>query len=316
MRAEIRSGNARRERKLAICAGNISLAPADRAELLTVLAADADPAVAERAAGALLTQPGESFLAALERTDAAPQLLLYCARNLAAKPGVADALAKNPACPAALLAHVAAHLSAAGIQALLENLDRLVSVPALIGALTASPVLTLEQRGFFEELQKGAAALGELAEAVEAAEPDFAKRQTLLQRLSHLTVVERVHLALRGNREERIALIRDPNKIVQRAVLQSPRLTELEVESFAAMTTLPAEILRVIALNRAFIKSYTIARNLVANSKTPLDISLRLLARLTARDLKLLTTNKNIPDTLRTNALKLHRQRSESRQGS
>ncbi len=316
MRAEICSGNARPEKKLALCAGSISLASEERVELLTVLAGDADPSIAERAGGALLTQALESFLTALKRPDAAPQLFAYCAKNLATKPGIADALAKNPACPPSLLAPQAAHLSAAGIQALIENLERLVSAPALIAALAASSSLTLEQRGFFEELQKGAAAPGDLEEAVAAAEPDLSKRQTLLQRLSHMTVVERVRLALKGNREERIVLIRDSNKVVQRAVLQSPRLTDPEVESFAAMTTLPAEILRVIAMNRAFIKNYTIVRNLVANSKTPLDISLRLLPRLTARDLKILTTNKNIPDNLRTSAVKLQRQRSETRQGS
>ncbi len=281
-----------------------------------MLAADPDPAIAERAAGALLTQPEPSFLAALERPDAAWQLFAYCAKNLGQKPGVAGALARNPACPASLLVPLAKDLSTEAIQALLDKLERLVSAPALIAALAVSPTLTPEQRAFFEELHKGALAPAELEEAVAAAQADVSRRQTLLQRLSRMTVVERVTLAIRGSREERIALIRDPNKIVQRAVLQSPRLTEPEVETFATMTTLTTEILRIIAMNRAFIKNYTIARNLVANPKTPLDISLRLLPRLTPRDLKMLTLNKNIPDTLRTTAVKLHRQRSESRQGS
>ena len=81
------------------------------------------------------------------------------------------------------------------------------------------------------------------------------------------------------------------------------------------MSSLTAEVLRVISLNRGFMKNYTIARNLTGNPKTPLEISLHLLPRLTARDLKLLTTNKNIPENLRTMALKLHRQRNEVRQG-
>jgi hypothetical protein len=152
-----------------------------------------------------------------------------------------------------------------------------------------------------------------LADAVAAAEPDRAKRESLFHRLARMRVVERVQLALKGNREERMALIRDPCKVVQRAVLQSPKLSETEVESFAAMASLSEEILRVIAQNRNFAKNYTIVRNLVNNSKTSLDVSLHLLPRLTPLDLKMLTTNRNVSDTLRSMAFKLQRQRTEVR---
>jgi hypothetical protein len=121
---------------------------------------------------------------------------------------------------------------------------------------------------------------------------------------------------VKGGREERMLLIRDPNKIVQRAVLQSPRLTDTEVEGFAAMANLTDEVLRLIAMNRAFMKNYVVVKNLTKNPKTPLDISIRLIQRLTATDLKNLTTNKNIPETLRTTAFKLHRQRSATKQDS
>jgi hypothetical protein len=68
-------------------------------------------------------------------------------------------------------------------------------------------------------------------------------------------------------------------------------------------------------MNRAFMKNYVVVKNLTKNPKTPLDVSLRLLQRLTAPDLKLLTTNKNIPETLKSTATKLHRQRSAARSG-
>ncbi len=313
MRAEIRSGKAQFERKLAVCSGGASLSPEDRVELLTVVAAD--PAFTERALNALLSQPPEAFLTALGRADAASQLFSYCADNLGEKPGIADAMAKNSGCPPEELVRVARHLSAAGVQTLLDDLERLTAAPVLIAALNGCGAMRVEQRDLLQDLQKGAAPQPELEEAVAAAEPDMAKRQTLLQRLSRMTVVERVQLALKGNREERMALIRDPNKMVQRAVLQSPRLTEAEVESFSAMSSLTAEVLRVISISRIFMKNYTIVRNLTANPKTPLEISLHLLPRLTARDLKLLTTNKNIPENLRSTAMKLHRQRHEVRQG-
>jgi hypothetical protein len=308
---EIRSGRATHAQKLAICSGTASLEPRDRVELLAVLAVDADEVIAGRAAGALLSQPGDAILAALARANPAPQLFQYCAKHLANKPGVADAMAQNPKCPAALLVLAAPCLSTGAVQALMDDLDRLSSAPALAAALATSSSLTADQRHQLQELQQESS-----DEAAIAAEPDRAKRQTLLQRLARMRVVERVQLALKGNREERLTLIRDPCKVVQRAVLQSPRITDREAESFAAMANLSDEVLRLLASNHAFRKNYTVVRNLTFNPKTPLDVSLHLLPNITPQDLKMLATNKNIPDTLRAMALKLHRQRSKAREGS
>lgn len=281
-----------------------------------MLALDTEEGVAQRAASALLSVPIENFIAALERTDAAPTLFKYCAENLSAKPGIADALAKNVSCPAPLMEKVVGHLSAAGIQALLDNLERLTSSPALVVALAASTAASPEQRNQIAELQKGALDAKDWEEAVAMAAVDPEKRKTLIQRLAKMNVVQRVQLGLLGGREERIALIRDPNKVVQRAVLQSARLTESEVEAFAAMTVLSGEVLRSISANRLWMKNYSIVRNLTTNSKTPLDISLHLLPRLTVRDLKILATNKNVPETLRSMAAKMDRKRNEARKES
>lgn len=294
---------------MAILTGGIPLTAAERAELFTVLALDHEEGIAQRAASALLSVPAENFIAALERADAAPALFAYCADNLAAKPGIADALAKNASCPAATLERVAGHLSAAGIQTLLDQLERLTTSPALIAKLAASPSAKAEQRELLAELQKGAPSEAELEKSLSDAVAEPEKRKTLIQRLAKMNVVERIRLALLGGREERIALVRDPNKVVQRAVLQSPRLTEAEVESFASMTVLSVEILRQISINRLWMKNYSIVRNLTSNSKTPLDISLHLLPRLNPRDLKILGTNKNVPETLRTMAAKMSTKR-------
>lgn len=310
------SGHVRSERKLAICTGGVTLTPVERAEILAVLAFDSEEGIAQRAASALMSMPAENFIAALERTDAAPALFAYCADNLAAKPGIVDALAKNSNCPASVLERVAAKLSKAGIQYLLEHLDRITASPSLIPALAASPNATTEQRELIGELQKGALSENDLETAVSDAIVEPEKRKTLIQRLAKMNVVQRIQLALLGGREERIALIRDPNKVVQRAVLQSPRLTESEVESFASMTVLTAEILRQISINKLWMKSYSIVRNLTSNSKTPLDITLHLLPRLIPRDLKILGTNKNVPETLRTMAAKMSTKRESGHKES
>lgn len=311
MREAVRAGHVRPEQKLAICTSGASLAPEDRAELLAVLASDTDAAVAERAKNVALTHPLAAFITAISRPDADPRLFVYCADNLGDKPGIADALAKNPVCATSLVARVAPHLTSEGIQVLLDNLEWLTRDPDLVLSVCQSPNATEAQKQMLDEMQKGAMSMKELEEAAEEVEPDPVKRKTLMQKMAYMTVVQRITLALKGGREERTLLIRDPNKLVQKCVLQSPRLTDTEVEGFAAMANLSTEVLRTISLNKVFMKNYSVAKNLVMNPKTPLDVSLHLFPRLNATDLVKLTTNKNVPETLRSMAQKLHRKRKQ-----
>ncbi len=305
----LRHGRATRERKIAVCTGSAHLSAADRAEILAVLAHDADEVVAGRAQDAFLSQPAESVVEALGRENALPALFAYAAKNLADKNGIGDAMVRNKNCSPDHLVPAVRSLSTESIQMLMEELDRVSESPALAAALEQSSSITAEQKAMLHELRSTAIDHGALAEAALEAEPDLGKRQTLLQRLAVMTVSQRVQFAIKGGSEARRTLIRDSNKVVQRAVLQSPRLTDQEVEAFASMSSLTDEILRLIAKNRNFRKNYVVVRNLMNNPKTPLDVSLHMLPMLTALDLKRLCTNKNIPETLRTTANKLQRQR-------
>jgi len=310
-----RHGRATRERKIAVCAGGAHLAPVDRAEILAVLAGDADEVVADRARDAILSLPVDSFVEALKREQALPALFSYAARNLADKPGICDALVQNRNCSAEHLVPAVRHLSTLGIQTLMEELERVSESPALAAALEHSTSLTADQKSQLHELHGPGNPIDEaaLAEAAAAVEPDLARRQTLLQRLAKMTVAQRVQFAIKGGSEARRTLIRDSNKVVQRAVLQSPRLTDQEVEAFAAMSSLTDEILRLIANNRNFRKNYTVVRNLINNPKVPLDVTLHMLPMLNAVDLKRLVSNRNVAETLRTTAMKLQRTRVELR---
>jgi hypothetical protein len=199
-------------------------------ETLCILAADSESAVRDRAADILLTQPLQYVISALARPNAAPEMFAYCAAEFPRRPGVADALANNSTCPIEVLRPVIRYLSVTGIQDLFEDLDRLSTSPNLVTELIASSVVNPEQRWQLQELQKTELEpISAFAEAAEEAEPDKAKRETMLQKLSRMRVVERVQLALKGGRDERVLLIRDPCKVVQRAVLQSPQLSEQEV---------------------------------------------------------------------------------------
>ena len=139
--------------------------------------------------------------------------------------------------------------------------------------------------------------------AVHEEEPaEGQPRESTLQKIAALNVAQRMALAMKGSREERAVLIRDPNKIVGVAVLSSPKITETEVESIAKMANVQEEILRMIGFSRNYTKNYNIVLALTKNPKTPVAISMNFLNRLSEKDLKALSTNKNVPEVLRVTA--------------
>ena len=139
-----------------------------------------------------------------------------------------------------------------------------------------------------------------LEEVPEGDEP----RPSTVQKIASLNVAGRMSLAMRGSREERAVLIRDPNKIVGAAVLSSPKLNETEVESIAKMGSVSEDVLRTIGSSRAWTKSYAIVHALVRNPKMPLALSMNFLQRINDKDLRSLSTNRNVPEVLRFAARK------------
>jgi predicted component of type VI protein secretion system len=129
-------------------------------------------------------------------------------------------------------------------------------------------------------------------------------RASTVEKIASLNVAQRMTLAMKGSREERAVLVRDPNKIVAVAVLSSPKLSETEVESIAKMANVSDEILRIIGFSRAWTKNYAVVHALARNPKTPVAMSMNFLARLSDKDLRNLSTNRNVPDVLRVSARK------------
>ena len=139
-------------------------------------------------------------------------------------------------------------------------------------------------------------------------EEDFGKededRETATQKLAKMGFSDRLKAAVRGSREMRALLIRDPNKMIAAAVLSSPKLSEPEVEAFARMASISEEVLRVIGGNRAWTKNYNVVLGLTKNPKTPLAMTLNFMPRLSSRDLQMLSVDRNVPEPLRVAARK------------
>lgn len=127
---------------------------------------------------------------------------------------------------------------------------------------------------------------------------------SLTQQVQQMTIVERVRAAMKGSREIRAMLVRDPNKMVSSAVLASPKLTMAEVEAIAKMANVAEDVLRAIGQNRGWVKNYAVAASLTRNPKTPVAMSLNLLQRLIERDVRALSVDRNVPEPLRVAARK------------
>ena len=138
------------------------------------------------------------------------------------------------------------------------------------------------------------------------------ERGSALQKIAKLDIKGRIQLAMKGSKEERSLLIRDGTKIVALAVLESPKISDGEVERFATQKNVLEAVLRGIPMKRRFAKNYAVVRNLVFNPRTPLDLSLTLMKNLLVGDLRNLSGNKEISDTVRKLATKMFKQKMES----
>lgn len=137
-----------------------------------------------------------------------------------------------------------------------------------------------------------------------------AERVSLIRQLMFMNARDRMKMAMKGDREARGILIRDSNRVVAAAVINNPRINDQEVENIASMRTVSDEVLRLIAVNRGWARSYTIIHNLVRNPRTPIPIVVGILPRIRTKDLSQLALNRNVSEAARRHAVRLSQARS------
>lgn len=259
--------------------GDLSVPPSEKVEILVLLASDTDHTVGESAQKTIQSMKAEELLPILASPETSAPVLDFAANHLI--------------------------------------FGRKDIVDALLSNIALTPVLRewIQQAQSFEHEATLVAAAEPPPQppAAPAAPPvDPPERITLIQRIARMSAAEKIKTALTGNQEERLALIRDSNKIVSRAVLQSPKISDMEIENIAGMKNVTEEVLRLISMNRKFAKSYNVIRSLINNPRLPIDVGLPMLGRLNERDLKGLGLNKNIAEVIRSMAMKLIKQKEEA----
>jgi len=113
-------------------------------------------------------------------------------------------------------------------------------------------------------------------------------------KLAQMTVSQKIRAATLGSAGERLILVRDPNRLVSTAAVKSPLMRENEAAQISASRAVSEDVLRQIALNREFTRSYQVRINLVTNPRTPLTFATRFVPHLRDADLRILSRSKNI----------------------
>ena len=266
------------------CRGQLPVSLQEKIEILVLLAVDRDEESRDSAFHTLESWPPEELQQVLSNPSTPVALLEFVAYNLA--PGrkeLGDALLRNPSLPGQLR-------------------EWIETTAALFAEAESS------------ESSQGPVPLQAAGEDINSSpeEGGAQNKATLLQSIRRMSAVQRIKAALTGSQEERTILVRDPNKLVARAVLQSPKVSDHEVENFASMKDVSEEVLRLIVLSRRFMKNYAVVRALLNNPRTPIDAGLPLLHHLNDRDLKWLAVNRNVSDVIRTTADKFIKRKEEA----
>jgi len=144
---------------------------------------------------------------------------------------------------------------------------------------------------------------------VELAKEMEAKGQSATARILTMTTPQKIITALKGSREERGILINSRNRLVVRAVLSSPKLTDSEIEKFASSRSVSEDVIRFICQNPRWLRRYPVVLALTQNPKTPIRSAMHLLPRLNVRHLKNVSRNRNVHPAVRQHAVRLMKHR-------
>jgi hypothetical protein len=282
-----------REIQLQAARGGVELSVADRLTTLFFLCHSTDAEIKAAALASARVLPVADLAAAAAEAHP-PQLLHFVAQLGLNQPTVTSSLLANPGLPEATLLLLARRGSAALLEQLFALPGVLQRVPALAAEVQANPSAPsdLMQRlaGPTQDEVASTDEEKDEEEAVAEEELNLSKYQQALE----MEVSEKIKMALTGDKEWRAIFLKDPNKLVHGAVLKNPRITDGEVLALAKSKTSSDEMIRIILLNREWLKNYSIKAALVLHPKTPLPQALRFMSILDLKTLKKLGKSKGV----------------------
>lgn len=233
----------------------------------------------------------------------------------------------NQFLPVNLLESVAQNGDRHMLERLLDNQIKLIAFPRLISLMEGNPATDnfirsrlVELRSYYLDIQTPGEQISveEATEAVQELQEqhqvfantldsddedempaDVGSALTTLQRINQMSTAERIKLAVTGSKTERTLLIRDPNKMVSLAVIESPKLGIDEVATLLRNRSVAGEIISRIADSREWTKNYSICLELAINPKTPVSKAMGFVKKLRDADLRLIYRDRNVTPVIR-----------------
>lgn len=319
--------------------GFLPIEQEDLVAVVAYLSVGVNEDIAQTARQTLSDLPPRVVMAFARNEKADPQHLHYLA-SASSDSTILETILRNRAVDDATIRDLAGRVGPHLQEVIVINQERILRSPEILEAILGNPALSGDVRRraleireeFFEkkkavpeavpkapaapEIEEDLSPIADLLEMAAAQEPkeetipasavEAIEDESVFLRILKMTAGERVQFAYKGDRTARSILIRDRNKVVCTAVLRSPRVTESEIEQIAGMRNIEEDLLRVISLNREWMSKYPIVLTLVKNPKTPLGVVLPLINRLTLRDLKTISADKNVSEGVRSSARRLY----------
>jgi hypothetical protein len=316
--------------------GALPLPPVELATVLFVLHHDPDPEVKDTARASLESLP-ETVCEAVLTGQTHPAVLAHLTHTFREDPSRLEKVALNPACDDTTIAFLAAQPFKQIVDIISNNQERMLRAPEILDPLASNPltgravidrILSFlgvqadapeDEEAASEDLSDSDAEaalrailgdeLGQFArELVEESDEEIdleAADNNLYSLIQRMSVFQKIKLGRMGNKEARNLLIRDRNKIVAMAAITSPKITENEVTGIAQSRNVCDDVLRVVANNRDWTKSYQVKLALTTNPRCPQAAALKFINYLQDKDLRHMMRSKDVPSVISTHARRI-----------
>ncbi len=315
--ARIVKPGAPRDVQLAAARGALPLAGKDLLTVLFFLCRSSDVEIKKPAVKTLRELP-ETILAPVLKDDSLhPQLLDLLVRARMADDELMGAVIMHTATTLKTLLYLANKASAGVLERLAGHQNLLDQNPTLVEAVIANPAAekTLKFKLGWQDPQATVqSAADQKTDAGEAADDDEnaddeERSQTEIEALMEeaeaeglskyqiamdLKVAEKIKMGLTGDKEWRTIMMKQSNKLIQAAVMKNPRISDGEVLTVAKSKTASDDLIRIILLNKEWVKNYEVKKALLVHPKTPPPKALRFVSFMTMKDIKTLAKSRQL----------------------
>jgi len=296
--------DAPRDAKIDAARGALPLPVVDKLLALLFLIHGKDAELKTLARQTVAKLPTSDLQPVASAPETHPRLLELIARFHVGSVEVVRALLENSALEDGVLLFLAQHAEGKVLALFSDKVDLLIDNPQLVEVLEQNPHADSELQALLKDGKSagdGEEDEEEFGDIEEVEEEHLSKYQQALE----LGVSEKIKIALTGDKEWSNILIKDSNKLVSSAVLKNPRITEGEVSMVAKNRSSSDDLIRLINLNREWVKNSEIRKALVLHPKTPLPKALRYMNSLNEKDLKNLAKSKNVSQVVVNNARRM-----------